>query len=180
MWNIVTQILLGCCTSNSNHFVKHYWQKKGEAANPICNPLLMLLLGSSSSLVLLLLSNFFSAGKRNCIFFFQIEMLKRKKKDRGNSKYTSQGGRSSYFSFQRDIPKKDVKRNRNEDFISKSSFTVFGKYSQKVSFDIASEASYVYILSGQKLMKNTKNGAFGDFLKNLKLVVKQCYQTAQF
>ena len=31
--------------------------------------------------------------------------------------------------------------------------------SKKVSFNIASEASYVYILSGQKLMKNAKNGA---------------------
>ena len=32
--------------------------------------------------------------------------------------------------------------------------------SQKVSFNIASEASYVYILSGQKLIKNAKNGPF--------------------
>ena len=30
----------------------------------------------------------------------------------------------------------------------------------KVSFNIASEASYVYILSGQKLIKNAKNGPF--------------------
>ena len=29
-----------------------------------------------------------------------------------------------------------------------------------VSFNIASEASYVYILSGQKLIKNVKNGQF--------------------
>ena len=32
-------------------------------------------------------------------------------------------------------------------------FTVFENY-RKVSFNIASEASYVYILSGQKLSKN--------------------------
>ena len=32
--------------------------------------------------------------------------------------------------------------------------------------DIASEASYVYILSGQKLIQNAKNGQFGEFLKN--------------
>ena len=31
---------------------------------------------------------------------------------------------------------------------------------EKVSVNIASEASYVYILSGQKLIKNAKNGAF--------------------
>ena len=32
------------------------------------------------------------------------------------------------------------------------------KTTEKVSFSIASEASYVYILSGQKLIKNAKNG----------------------
>ena len=34
------------------------------------------------------------------------------------------------------------------------------KSQKKVSFNIASEASYVYILSGQKLIKNAKNGEF--------------------
>ena len=34
------------------------------------------------------------------------------------------------------------------------------KITEKVSFNIASEASYVYILSGQKLLKNAKNGQF--------------------
>ena len=32
------------------------------------------------------------------------------------------------------------------------------KITEKVSFNIASEASYVYNLSGQKLIKNAKNG----------------------
>ena len=36
---------------------------------------------------------------------------------------------------------------------------------EKVSFNIASEASYVYILSGQKLIENDKNVHFGEFLK---------------
>ena len=40
------------------------------------------------------------------------------------------------------------------------------KITEKVSFNIASEASYVYILSGQKLIKSAKNGQFGEFLKN--------------
>ena len=44
----------------------------------------------------------------------------------------------------------------------------------------ASEASYVYILSGQKLIKNAKNGSFWRVFKNLKLAVKQCYQTGHF
>ena len=36
-------------------------------------------------------------------------------------------------------------------------FTQFLKFAQKVSFNIASESSYVYILSEQKLIKNAKN-----------------------
>ena len=54
------------------------------------------------------------------------------------------------------------------------------KITEKVSFNIASEASYVYILSGQKLIKNTKNGPFWRVFENLKLAVIQCYQTGQF
>ena len=54
------------------------------------------------------------------------------------------------------------------------------KITEKVSFNIASEASYVYILSGQKLIKNAKNGPFWRVFENVKLAVKQCYQTGQF
>ena len=54
------------------------------------------------------------------------------------------------------------------------------KITEKVSFNVASEASYVYILTGQKLIKNAKNGPFWRILENLKLPVKQCYQTGQF
>ena len=36
---------------------------------------------------------------------------------------------------------------------------------EKVSFNIASEASYVYILSGQKLIKKTKNPQFWQVLR---------------
>ena len=43
---------------------------------------------------------------------------------------------------------------------------------EKVSFNIASEASYVYILSGQKFIKNAKNGAFWRLFENLKFAVK--------
>ena len=35
------------------------------------------------------------------------------------------------------------------------------KIKEKVAFNIASEASYVYILSGQKFIKNVKNSPFG-------------------
>ena len=54
------------------------------------------------------------------------------------------------------------------------------KITEKVSFNIASEASYIYNLSGQKLIKNAKNGPFWRVFENLKLAVKQCYQTGQF
>ena len=54
------------------------------------------------------------------------------------------------------------------------------KILEKVSFNIASEASYVYILSGQKFIKNAENGPFWRLFDNLKLVVKQCYQTCHF
>ena len=54
------------------------------------------------------------------------------------------------------------------------------KITEKVAFNIASEASYVYILNRQKLIKNAKNGAFWRVFENLKLAVKQCYQTGQF
>ena len=46
------------------------------------------------------------------------------------------------------------------------------KITEKVSFNIASEASYVYILSGQKLIKNAKNGQFWQVFEN-----KACGQT---
>ena len=51
---------------------------------------------------------------------------------------------------------------------------------QKVSFNIASKASYVYIMSGQKLIKNAKNYPFWRVFENVKLAVKQCYQTGHF
>ena len=53
------------------------------------------------------------------------------------------------------------------------------KITEKVSFNIASGASYVYILSGQKLIKNAKKCLFWRVFENLKLAVKQCYQTGQ-
>ena len=42
--------------------------------------------------------------------------------------------------------------------------TVFENH-KKVAFNIASEASYVYILSGQKFIKNAKISQFWQCLK---------------
>ena len=49
------------------------------------------------------------------------------------------------------------------------------KITEKLSFD----ATYVYILSGQKLIKNANNGPFGEFLITWSLGQK-CYQTGHF
>ena len=55
------------------------------------------------------------------------------------------------------------------------------KITEKVSFNIASEASYVYILDGQQfIFKNAKNGPFLRLFENLKLAVKQCYKQVSF
>ena len=54
------------------------------------------------------------------------------------------------------------------------------KITEKVSFNIAGEASYVYFLNGLKLIKNVKNGPFWRVFENLMLAVQQCYQTGQF
>ena len=40
---------------------------------------------------------------------------------------------------------------------------------EKVAFNISSEASYIYLLSRPKLIKVTKNGPFGEFLKTWSL-----------
>ena len=45
------------------------------------------------------------------------------------------------------------------------------KITEKVSFNIASEASYVYIFSGQKFSKNAKHGPIWRFFESLKLAV---------
>ena len=54
------------------------------------------------------------------------------------------------------------------------------KSQKKVSFTIASDASYIYILSGLKFIKNVKNSQFWRVFEHLKFTVKQCYQTSQF
>ena len=53
------------------------------------------------------------------------------------------------------------------------------KITEKVSFNIASEASYIYILSGQKLIKNAKNGSFWKFLKSWNLLSNRSFLIRQ-
>ena len=50
------------------------------------------------------------------------------------------------------------------------------KITEKVAFNIASEASYAYIQSGQKFIKN---GRVWQVFEKLKPTVKQCYQTGK-
>ena len=53
------------------------------------------------------------------------------------------------------------------------------KIKEKVALNIASEASNVYILGGQKFIKNAIDGPFWRVFENLKLAVEQCYQAGQ-
>ena len=48
-------------------------------------------------------------------------------------------------------------------------YTVFENHGKSLIFNIVSEASYVYILSGLKFIKNAKNGQFREFLKTKSL-----------
>ena len=57
-------------------------------------------------------------------------------------------------------------------YVGTCKYTRCLKITEKVSFNIASEASYLYILSGQKLIKNGKDGPFWRVFGNLKLAVK--------
>ena len=59
-------------------------------------------------------------------------------------------------------PKKEKRQKVNSSILYNTVRVVARclKITEKVSFNIASEASYVYILSGQKLIKNAKNGPF--------------------
>ena len=57
-----------------------------------------------------------------------------------------------------------------------SFFTVF-EITVKVSFKIVSDASFIYILSRQNLIKNAKSGPIWRVFENLKLAVIPCYQT---
>ena len=60
--------------------------------------------------------------------------------------------------------------------IMKTERTRCWKITEKVSFNMASEASYVYILSGQKSIQKLVH--FGKLLK-LNFAVKQCYLKGQ-
>ena len=50
----------------------------------------------------------------------------------------------------------------------------------KVSFKITSVASYVYILSGQKVNRNAKNSQFDEFLKKLEACGQTVFPEGQF
>ena len=53
---------------------------------------------------------------------------------------------------------------RNVARKSRDEITVFENHRKKVSFKITSEARFVYIFSGQKLIKKAKIVHFGNFL----------------
>ena len=66
------------------------------------------------------------------------------------------------------------KRNRN-----KTDTMVFENH-KKVSFNIASKASYFYSLSRQKFIKNAKNVPFGEFMKTCSLLSNSVARQVNF
>ena len=54
------------------------------------------------------------------------------------------------------------------------------KFTEKVLFNIAGEASYVYILSGKELIKNAKNSPFWRVFEDLKLAVNSVTRQVSF
>ena len=65
------------------------------------------------------------------------------------------------------------KKKKNSRNASQEQGTRCLKITEKVSFNIASEASYVYIFSGQKLTKIANNDPFWRVLENLKIACGQ-------
>ena len=60
------------------------------------------------------------------------------------------------------------KNDRTTSSLSSLTHIVFENHRKKVAFHIASEASYVYILSGEKFIKMPKKGPFWRIFENLK------------
>ena len=55
-------------------------------------------------------------------------------------------------------------KKTNQEWPHEFEYSQYLKITEKVSFEIASEASYFYILSEQKLTKNAKIGPSSQFL----------------
>ena len=91
---------------------------------------------------------------------------------RENSKNEKGKDRSEFHKF--DIMKRSVFRTQKNMF----SWAHGVWKSQKKS--LRAKRATVNILSGQKFIKNAKIGTFWRVFENLKLAVKQCYQTGQF
>ena len=73
-------------------------------------------------------------------------------------------------------------KNRRNDFINAIFPYFHGVWkSQKMSHSTlrAERATFTFWVD-KKLIKNAKNGPFWRVFENLKLAVKQCYQTGQF
>ena len=71
-----------------------------------------------------------------------------------------------------------ISQTRGSFTCNKIKITLF-ENPENVSFNIASEARNVYILSEQKCLKKCTKMSFWRVFGNLKLMVKQCYQISQ-
>ena len=85
--------------------------------------------------------------------------------------------RLSFFILSLPVDFTEVKNPLEKShFQSIDMFSRCLKITDKVSISITTIA----ILSGQKFIKNAKNGSVWRIFERLTLAVKQCYQTGQF
>ena len=112
-------------------------------------------------------------GHGNCLFTFILKLLFRFLQRLASLPYASYPSYPcAHINQQIELKKMKLQRLQHSARCL--------KITEKVSINIASEASYVYILIGRKFIKNAKNGPFWRVFEKLKLAVKQCYQTGQF
>ena len=87
---------------------------------------------------------------------------------------------SSFLGFEGSEKKLVHSQNSWDKYRQLAIFILGTKFiTEKVAFNMASVASYVYILSEQKFIKNAKKWYILASFDNLKLPVKQCYKTGQ-
>ena len=86
-------------------------------------------------------------------------------------------------TMQRKLQMKDAEINRQSTELHKLRVKPSQclKITEKVPIQHCERSELrLYILSGQKFIKNAKNGHFWRVFENLKFQVKQCYQTDHF
>ena len=126
-------------------------------------------------LVLLLQANTYLQKNYCCCFWLSNFNFNKKRIQFGKEEKKCCWWKKSKFSTCITFAVKKVQSIKEVGWKRKNLSARCLKITEKVSFNIASEASYAYILRGQKLIKNAKNGTFWRVFENLKLAVKMSH-----